>query len=461
MDSSSSGGSSNRSNQNRSRGGRNRNQNRNRNRGPKKGGSGGGGGGRPRPRREEDDIMRERFPRPEPKPSLLQRILAFFGIGGDEAKSKSGGASSKPDAGKGRQTGPPKSRKSHDASGERKPKKKRAKRPVEKVAPSTGRLYVGNLDYGVTDDELAEFFKSAGEVVKAEVVIHQRSGKSKGFGFVEMASVEDAQKACDTLHDQEIRGRQILVSGAKSEGQRDGEDSEDGGEKPKRERKPRSEKRERGEGEGRGGRSRRGGKGGGSKEGESEAPRKPKAPTEKVTGTKLSIGNLPGDASAADVKEGIEDIAPVTGLGEATGGAVVVEFASVEDAQRALDVLSGKVFMGNALKVTGASDGESVSAPAETPAPESGANPPEQAEEAATPNAPEQDSQEAAESAPEPETEPAAEPVKAEEESPDAEPEAEAAPEVPSETPAASEPESPSEPAEPTEGEEKPAEPQS
>ena len=57
------------------------------------------------------------------------------------------------------------------------------------------RLYVGNLAYSTTDDGLRDFFAAAGEVKSAEIVIERSSGRSKGFGFVEMASDEGAQNA--------------------------------------------------------------------------------------------------------------------------------------------------------------------------------------------------------------------------------------------------------------------------
>lgn len=77
------------------------------------------------------------------------------------------------------------------------------------------KLYVGNLPYSVTDEQLAELFAQAGEVVSATVITDRDSGRSKGFGFVEMSSEEEAQGAIDTLNGQEFEGRTIVVSKAR------------------------------------------------------------------------------------------------------------------------------------------------------------------------------------------------------------------------------------------------------
>ncbi|MCB1229298.1 MAG: hypothetical protein KDN19_03480 [Verrucomicrobiae bacterium] len=465
MDPSSSGGQSGRPRQNRSRGGRNRNQNRNRNRDRNQNQDRNRGGqSSRRPQRDrEDDIMRERFPRPEPKPSLLQRILGFFGIGGDPKKTQpskgtsSGSASRK---GGGDERSRSKSDSSGKSGGEKRERKPRQKRPVEKVEVTSGRLYVGNLDYGVTGEDLNQLFQEVGTVVKAEIVIHNRSGKSKGFAFVEMATTEEARQAVEKFHDHDFKGRQMLVCGAKSDGQRDESEESGGGggggesgERPRRERKPRGERREREErGSGSGGRNRKKADFGDE---ESDAPRKPKAPAEKVSGTKLSIGNLSDGVTATDVREGIEDIAKLTAIGDVSGGSVVVEFASVDDAQRALDVLTGKTFMGQMLKVSGASDDESVtavsqaSAPVESPRDEESPGESTMSGEESTPTA-------EAESFSETDTEP--EPVV----DPPAEAPQESVPEAPAETPVAVEEEVPAASSEAVEEtpEEKPAEPQ-
>jgi len=76
------------------------------------------------------------------------------------------------------------------------------------------RLYVGNLDYGVTSDQLKDLFSKAGTVVSATVITRKRTGRSKGFGFVEMSNVEEAQKAIEMFDGQEDLSRKLSVAEA-------------------------------------------------------------------------------------------------------------------------------------------------------------------------------------------------------------------------------------------------------
>jgi cold-inducible RNA-binding protein len=77
------------------------------------------------------------------------------------------------------------------------------------------KLFVGSLSYNTTDASLEEFFASAGQVVSAKVIMDRDSGRSKGFGFVEMASDEDAKAAIAALDGKELDGRQIAVNEAR------------------------------------------------------------------------------------------------------------------------------------------------------------------------------------------------------------------------------------------------------
>jgi len=77
------------------------------------------------------------------------------------------------------------------------------------------KLYVGNLAYSVTSDELEEAFSQAGQVVSATVVSDKLSGQSKGFGFVEMGTAEEAAKAIAILNDTPLKGRKIKVNEAR------------------------------------------------------------------------------------------------------------------------------------------------------------------------------------------------------------------------------------------------------
>lgn len=76
------------------------------------------------------------------------------------------------------------------------------------------KLYVGNLPYSVRDEELNAAFSAHGEVISAVVIMDRESGRSKGFGFVEMSD-QDAKKAMDALNEQDLDGRAIRVSEAR------------------------------------------------------------------------------------------------------------------------------------------------------------------------------------------------------------------------------------------------------
>lgn len=77
------------------------------------------------------------------------------------------------------------------------------------------KLFVGSLPFATTSDQLREIFSKAGNVTEANVVTDKMTGRSRGFGFVEMASEEDAKKAIDTLNGTEVEGRKIFVSEAR------------------------------------------------------------------------------------------------------------------------------------------------------------------------------------------------------------------------------------------------------
>jgi cold-inducible RNA-binding protein len=77
------------------------------------------------------------------------------------------------------------------------------------------KLFVGSLAWAVDDDKLKDFFSAAGTVVSANVIKDRDSGRSKGFGFVEMSSDEEAKKAVAELNGKELDGRQINVSEAR------------------------------------------------------------------------------------------------------------------------------------------------------------------------------------------------------------------------------------------------------
>lgn len=74
------------------------------------------------------------------------------------------------------------------------------------------RLFIGNLPYSVDDRQLEEIFSKAGKVESAAVITQRETGRSKGFGFVEMATAEEAKAAIEQLNDSEVDGRKIVVS---------------------------------------------------------------------------------------------------------------------------------------------------------------------------------------------------------------------------------------------------------
>lgn len=84
------------------------------------------------------------------------------------------------------------------------------------------KLYVGNLPYSTTEQDLHDTFSQSGTVDSANVIIDRDSGRSKGFGFVEMSSDSEAQKAIQELNGSTVDGRQIKVNEAKPRQPRSG-----------------------------------------------------------------------------------------------------------------------------------------------------------------------------------------------------------------------------------------------
>ncbi len=84
------------------------------------------------------------------------------------------------------------------------------------------RLYVGNMSYSTSSSDLEQMMASFGTVVSAEVISDRSTGQSKGFGFVEMSSEEEAQAAIAGLNGQEQGGRALTVNEAKPRAPREG-----------------------------------------------------------------------------------------------------------------------------------------------------------------------------------------------------------------------------------------------
>jgi len=80
---------------------------------------------------------------------------------------------------------------------------------------SMKNIYVGNLAYSVSDDDLQDAFAAFGEVARAKVIMDRDTGRSKGFGFVEMPNDAEAQAAIEGLNEQPINGRNVRVNEAR------------------------------------------------------------------------------------------------------------------------------------------------------------------------------------------------------------------------------------------------------
>ena len=94
---------------------------------------------------------------------------------------------------------------------------------------SNNKLYVGGLPYSVTDGQLQEIFADHGTVESARVIADKFTGQSRGFGFVEMGSGDEAQKAIQALNSTELEGRTLVVNEAKPMASRDGGGGSRGG----------------------------------------------------------------------------------------------------------------------------------------------------------------------------------------------------------------------------------------
>jgi RNA recognition motif-containing protein len=84
------------------------------------------------------------------------------------------------------------------------------------------KLYVGGLPYSVTEDKLQEIFSAHGTVDSARVITDRFTGRSRGFGFVEMSSEEEAQTAIDSLNGSDLDGRSLTVNEARPQENRGG-----------------------------------------------------------------------------------------------------------------------------------------------------------------------------------------------------------------------------------------------
>jgi len=91
------------------------------------------------------------------------------------------------------------------------------------------RIYVGNLSFNTEEQQLEQLFASLGDVASVRLVRDRDTGRSRGFGFVEMTDATQGRAACATLDQQEFEGRRLTVNEAKPQEQRNGGFSRGGG----------------------------------------------------------------------------------------------------------------------------------------------------------------------------------------------------------------------------------------
>jgi len=150
------------------------------------------------------------------KKTLLDKIASFFGV------KKSGGA--KPSAAK-TQSASPSERPARPARTQSDAPRQRTARKPESVEVTSPRVYVGNLSFDAVESDLQELFSGIGLVQNVEIVTNKHNQRSKGFGFVQFQTVDEARRAVSELHDKEYMGRKLVVSGAKAADERRAERS--------------------------------------------------------------------------------------------------------------------------------------------------------------------------------------------------------------------------------------------
>lgn len=112
----------------------------------------------------------------------------------------------------------------------------------QKQSEQTQKLYVGNLNFDASEDQVRELFGNYGNVDEVKVVMDRFSGRSRGFAFVKMDTVESAGKAKEALHGQPFQGKNLVIDWARTQQQeRSGSDRRMGGDRPQREFRPRGE----------------------------------------------------------------------------------------------------------------------------------------------------------------------------------------------------------------------------
>ena len=155
-------------------------------------GSSGGSRNEDRPRREHTPVQ------PVKKQGFFGKLLSIFGLGGEKPSPAKSSSPRAPRAERPEVAAPRQSRK------------------PERIEVTTPRVYVGNLSFDATESDLLELFSGIGSVQNVEIVANRETHRSKGFGFVQLSTIDEAKRAVVELHDKEYMGRKMVVSGAKA-----------------------------------------------------------------------------------------------------------------------------------------------------------------------------------------------------------------------------------------------------
>jgi hypothetical protein len=188
-------------------------------------------------------------PNKAPKQTTFQKILSIltFGLLGKPAKKTGSGQRREPtsnvtivtskggdrdrdrdrDRSRDRDRGERGERTERNDRGERVDRPRRQPAPADLDSVISERLYIGNLSYDAAESDLFELFNGVGDVRNAEVVVNNRTQRSKGFAFVTMGSTEEARRAVAELHGKDFMGRPLQISGAKPASSRDGDRDQD------------------------------------------------------------------------------------------------------------------------------------------------------------------------------------------------------------------------------------------
>lgn len=201
--------------------------------------------------------------------------------------------------------------------------------PVE-----TPRLYLGNLSYDASEQDLEELFKGIGTVRSVEIIYNRHTHRSKGYGFLEMLTVEEAKRAVEELHDKPFMGRNLIVNGANAKPAPDA----DRPPREPRERKPQENK---------------------ARDSKPANDRGERGEKRGNNPSRLRIKNISFDADESSLEEHFKGIGNVRRVElvynnqtHRSKGFGFVEMQKAADAQRAIEVLHDQPFMGRNLVVT-------------------------------------------------------------------------------------------------------------